>query len=211
MRCSLAVLTVLTGLALVALTVAPVAAQPVTGQEPGIVAIGFGSVSTPAATATLQFLLGSSQNEAVATIFGDALRQLGIQARVKLVDQAQYNERRNAYDYDMIENRWDQSLSPVNEQAVYWGSAAADTDGTRNYMGVRSGAIDAVIAALLQARGREEFVSTVRTLDRILISGFYVVPLFHLPEQWIARSNAIEHPATTPLFGYLPETWWRAQ
>ena len=95
-------------------------------------------------------------------------------------------------------------------RAIVAHPSAADTDGTRNYMGVRSGAIDAVIAALLQARGREEFVSTVRTLDRILISGFYVVPLFHLPEQWIARSNAIEHPATTPLFGYLPETWWRA-
>jgi peptide/nickel transport system substrate-binding protein len=114
------------------------------------------------------------------------------------------------YDYDMTAYRWDQSLSPGNEQAFYWGSAAADTDGTRNYMGVKSAAIDAAIAALLQARERGEFVSMVRALDRILISGFYVVPLFHLPEQWIARSSTIAHPAITPLFGYLPETWWRA-
>ena len=76
-----------------------------------------------------EILLGSSQNEAVATIFGDALRQLGIQARVKLVDQAQYNERRNAYDYDMIVNPWSMSLSPGNEQTLYWGSAGVSQPG----------------------------------------------------------------------------------
>ena len=67
-----------------------------------------------------------------------------------------------------------------------------------------------MIAALLRARERDEFVSAVRALDRALISGFYVVPLFHLPEQWVARWTAIEHPAVTPLFGYLPEAWWRS-
>jgi peptide/nickel transport system substrate-binding protein len=66
-----------------------------------------------------------------------------------------------------------------------------------------------MIAALLQARSRPDFVSAVRALDRVLISGFYVVPLFHLPEQWVARWSAIQHPAATSLFGYLPETWWR--
>ena len=98
----------------------------------------------------------------------------------------------------MIEYRWDQSLSPGNEQAFYWGSAAADADGTRNYMGVKSPAIDAMIAALLQARERDEFVSAVRALDRVLMSGFYVVPLFHLPGQWVARWTTIAHPADDP-------------
>ena len=159
---------------------------------------------------TFEILATTREQERLALAFARDLKRAGITANLRAVDAVQFDRRKLTYDYDMIENRWDQSLSPGNEQAFYWGSAAADTDGTRNYMGVRSGAIDAVIAALLQARGREEFVSTVRTLDRILISGFYVVPLFHLPDQWIARSNAIEHPATTPLFGYLPETWWRA-
>ena len=109
----------------------------------------------------------------------------------------------------MIEYRWEQSLSPGNEQSFYWGSAAADEQGSRNYMGVRSAAVDAMIAAMLSARERPDFVAAVRALDRMLMSGSYVVPLFYLPEQWVARWAAIQHPARTSLSGYLPETWWR--
>ena len=110
----------------------------------------------------------------------------------------------------MIPYRWDQSLSPGNEQAFYWGSASADEPGTRNYMGAKSPAIDAMIAEMLKARSRSDFVSAVRALDRVLMSGFYVVPLFHLPDQWVARWKHISHPKATSLFGYLPETWWHA-
>ena len=112
------------------------------------------------------------------------------------------------YDFDMIQNRWDQSLSPGNEQAFYWGSAAADQDGTRNYMGVKSPAIDAMIAALLQRESRDEFVDAVRALDRVLLSGIYVIPLYHSAEQWIARWTTMRHPDRTALSGFLPETWW---
>jgi peptide/nickel transport system substrate-binding protein len=108
-----------------------------------------------------------------------------------------------------MEYRWEQSLSPGNEQTFYWGSAAADEDGSRNYMGVRSPAVDAMIAAMLRARGRDNFVDAVRALDRVLISGYYVVPLFYLPAQWVARWSYVQHPAHTSLYGYLPETWWR--
>ena len=94
----------------------------------------------------------------------------------------------------MILNRWDQSLSPGNEQAFYWSSAAASENGSRNYMGVRSAAIDAMIVATLAARERSDFVAAVRALDRLLISGSYVVPLFYLPEQWVARWSTIQHP-----------------
>ena len=76
-------------------------------------------------------------------------------------------------------------------------------------MGVKSPAVDAMIAALLKAEGRDDFVAAVRALDRVLISGFYTIPLFHLPAQWIARWNTVARPATTSLYGYLPETWWR--
>jgi peptide/nickel transport system substrate-binding protein len=109
----------------------------------------------------------------------------------------------------MIQNRWDQSLSPGNEQIFYFGSAAAGEPGSRNYMGVRSPAVDAMIVAMLQATTREDFVAAVRALDRVLVSGQYVVPLFHLPQQWVARRSSIVHPARTALFGYVPETWWR--
>lgn len=158
---------------------------------------------------TFEILVTSKDQERLALSFGRDLKRAGIAARVRVVDAVQYDRRRLTYDYDMIQNRWDQSLSPGNEQHFYWSSEAAGVDGTRNYMGARNPAIDAMIAALLRARGREEFVSAVRALDRTLISGFYVVPLFHLPEQWVARWAYIEHPQATSLFGYLPETWWR--
>ena len=156
-----------------------------------------------------EFLVTTKEQERLAIAFSRHLKRAGITMRVRVVDAVQYDRRRIAYDFDMIEYRWDQSLSPGNEQAFYWGSAAADEQGTRNYMGVKSPAIDAMIAALLKARERGEFVSAVRALDRLLISGFYVVPLFHLPEQWVARWTTIAHPETISLFGYLPETWWR--
>src|SRR5262249_16772280 len=107
------------------------------------------------------------------------------------------------------QGRWDQTLSPGNEQALYWSSGAADAPGSRNYMGMRSAAADAMIAALLNARERGPFVAAVRALDRVLMSGIYVVPLYHLPPQWVARWSAIRHPSTTSLSGSLLETWWR--
>jgi peptide/nickel transport system substrate-binding protein len=157
---------------------------------------------------TFEILVTARDEERLALLFTQSLKRAGIAARVRMVDAVQYEGRRLAYDFDMIENRWDQSLSPGNEQAFYWGSAAADQPGTRNYMGVKSPAVDAMIAALLKAESREDFVAAVRALDRTLISGFYVIPLFHLPAQWIARWSTIGRPAATSLYGYLPETWW---
>jgi peptide/nickel transport system substrate-binding protein len=76
-------------------------------------------------------------------------------------------------------------------------------------MGAKDPATDALIAAMLEARGHPAFVSAVRALDRVLMSGFYAIPLFNVREQWIARWNRIERPAATALTGYLPETWWQ--
>jgi len=128
---------------------------------------------------------------------------------VRAVDPVQFDQRRLAFDFDMIQNRWDQSLSPGNEQYFYWGREAADIPGTRNYMGARDPAIDAMIAAILEAREHPAFVSAARALDRALMSGFYAIPLFSVQEQWIARWNRIERPKATALTGYLPETWWQ--
>jgi peptide/nickel transport system substrate-binding protein len=155
-----------------------------------------------------EILVDTKDQERVAVAFARFLAIAGIQANVRMIDSVQYEQRRTTYDFDMIWYRWEQSLSPGNEQAFYWGSAAADQPGTRNYMGVRSPAIDAMIAALLEARTREDFVAAVRALDRILISGDYVVPLFYLPQQWVARWSQVRHPATTALAGFLPESWW---
>ena len=157
---------------------------------------------------SFEIMVTSRDEERLALAFASNLARAGIAAQVRLVDAVQYDQRRITFDFDMIEYRWEQSLSPGNEQSFYWGSAAADQQGSRNYMGVRSAAIDAMIAAMLRARERTDFVAAVRALDRVLISGFYVVPLFYLPEQWVARWAFIEHPARTSLSGYLPETWW---
>ena len=157
---------------------------------------------------TFEILTTTRDQERVALAYTRDLKRAGITVSVRVVDAVQFDQRRLAYDFDMIQNRWDQSLSPGNEQAFYWGSAAADTQGTRNYMGARSPAIDAMIVALLEARERPGFVSAVRALDRALMAGHYAIPVFNVPQQWIARWNRIERPRTISLSGYLPETWW---
>jgi len=158
---------------------------------------------------TFEILVPDKNQERLALAFSQNLKRAGIELRIRVVDAVQYEQRRNDFDFDMIQNRWDQSLSPGNEQAFYWGSAAADEPGSRNYMGMRSAAADAMIASLLNARERDAFVAAVRALDRVLMSGIYVVPLYHLPTQWVARWSVVRHPSATSLSGYLPETWWR--
>ena len=108
----------------------------------------------PAGRSAFEIMVDDRDEERLALLFAQSLKRAGIAARVRMVDAVQYEARRIAYDFDMIQNRWDQSLSPGNEQAFYWGSAAADSPARRNYMGVKSAAVDAMIAALLKARGR---------------------------------------------------------
>jgi peptide/nickel transport system substrate-binding protein len=155
-----------------------------------------------------EILTSTRDQERLALAYQRTLRRAGIDARVRSIDATQFEHRRIGFDFDMMQYRWEQSLSPGNEQLLYFGSSAADQDGSRNYMGMKSPAADAMIAALLAATAREDFVPAVRALDRVLLSGFYVIPLYYPPVQWIARWTRIAHPAHTSLFGYLPETWW---
>ena len=158
---------------------------------------------------SFEILVTTRDQERIALAYLRDLKRAGIEVTVRLVDAVQFEQRRLAFDFDMIQNRWDQSLSPGNEQSFYWGSEAAGIQGTRNYMGARDPAIDAMIAAILEARERPAFVSAVRALDRALMSGFYAIPVFNVQEQWIARWNMIEQPKAVALTGYLPETWWQ--
>jgi peptide/nickel transport system substrate-binding protein len=157
---------------------------------------------------TFEILTTTRDQERLALAFVRNLKRAGINAQVRSVDATQFERRRIGFDFDMMDYRWEQSLSPGNEQSFYWGSAAADQQGSRNYMGVKLPAVDAMIAAMLSATSREDFVAATRALDRVLLSGFYVVPLYFPPKQWVARWTRIEHPSRTSLFGYLPETWW---
>jgi peptide/nickel transport system substrate-binding protein len=164
---------------------------------------------TTKAPFTFEILATTRDQERIALAYQRDLKRAGIEATVRAVDPVQFDQRRLGYEFDMLQNRWDQSLSPGNEQSFYWGSEAADIPGTRNYMGAKDPAVDALIAAILEARERPAFISAVRALDRVLMSGFYGIPLFNVAEQWIARWNRIERPEATALSGYLPETWWQ--
>lgn len=166
--------------------------------------------STTGEALRFEILVSNKEEERLSLAFARGLERAGVKATVRLVDNIQAQRRMQTYDFDMAIYRWYASLSPGMEQRKFWGSVAADTPGERNYMGAKEPAIDAMIDALIAARDREDFVAAVRALDRILLSGFYVVPLFHVEKTWIARWKTIERPQTTPLFGPTLETWWRA-
>lgn len=157
-----------------------------------------------------EILVSTKDQERLSLAFQRSLERAGIRVTVRLVDSVQAFRRLQTYDFDMVLYNWYSSLSPGLEQRKFWGSTAADTPGERNYMGVKSPAVDAMIDALIAARERPAFVSAVRALDRVLLSGFYVIPLFHMKARWIARWRNIQRPDATPLFGPTPETWWRA-
>lgn len=157
-----------------------------------------------------EILAASTTQEGLLLSFARDVERLGIKVKLRVVDSAQYQARLTNYDYDMIQYSWPSSLSPGNEQLFRWSSAAATTPGSYNFAGVQNPAADAMISALLAAKSEEEFVSAVRALDRVLLSGDYVIPLFYIPKQWLAYWTRLKQPERTPLFGYNVDSWWSA-
>ncbi len=162
-----------------------------------------------------EFLVGSSNDiqsdEKLALILQRSAARLGIAVDVRNVDDAQLQQRRQTWDYDMIMATYASSLSPGLEQSFRWGSEAAGNEGTFNYAGVTSKGVDAMIETMVSARDREQFVDAVRALDRLLISGHYLIPTQHSPAQWIAYWKRFRHPETTSAYGYQLSTWWMEQ
>jgi peptide/nickel transport system substrate-binding protein len=150
------------------------------------------------------------EQERVMLAYANALHQIGIAAQVRLIDSAQYQRRTTSFDFDMMQAIWSSSLSPGNEQNFRWSQASASEEGSFNYAGVRSPAADAMIGALLAAQTRPDFVSAVRALDRVLLSGHYAIPLYHTPKQWLAVWSRLRQPAGSTLYGSRLETWWAA-
>lgn len=155
---------------------------------------------------------GSSQDLAIAELYLQALKRLGIAAELETVDDAQLVARTNEFDFDMTTFRRALSLSPGTEQKFYWGSEAADQPGSRNLMGVKSPAIDALIDQMLSARDASDFTSTVRALDRVLTAGRYVIPFWQYDEGLIAHDAQMKYPEVLPIYGdgpnFMPEVWW---
>ena len=155
---------------------------------------------------------GSSENQSIADIYVESLARLGITATVTNVDAAQYKERTDAYDFDMTYYRRALTLSPGNEQNLYWGSAQAEDVGGRNLMGVKSPAIDGLINVLLTSADQTDFVAAVQALDRVLTTGRYVIPIYQWNVSRIAHSKNLHYPERLPLFGdwpgWQPDVWW---
>jgi peptide/nickel transport system substrate-binding protein len=155
-----------------------------------------------------EILVKNREEERLALTYSQSLARIGISADVRLVDEVQFQRRRTTFDFDMMVAGWLASPSPGAEQRGRWGSVSADMQGAYNVCGVASPAIDAMIAAMLGAQNHDDFVAAVRALDRLLISGFYIVPLFYSPDQWIAYSAELGRPEKTPLFGVTLDSWW---
>jgi peptide/nickel transport system substrate-binding protein len=156
-----------------------------------------------------EIVVKNREEERLALAYAQSLARIGVKVSVRVNDEVQFQRRRTKFDFDMMEGSWIASPSPGGEQRARWGSAAANMDGAYNICGASSPAIDAMIAALLAAKSQEDFVAAVRALDRVLLSGFYVVPLFYAPDQWIAYSAKLGRPDKTPLFGVNTDSWWR--
>ncbi len=158
---------------------------------------------------SFEFLARTRAQERLMLTYEKSLRQLGIRVQIRQVDDAQYWARLKSFDFDMIQWNWGASLSPGNEQLNRWSSASADTVGSLNFPGVKNPTVDAMIASLLSAGDAQRFTSAVRALDRVLMSGDYVVPLFHVQNQWIAHWRHLKAPKETALFGADFDTWWQ--
>jgi peptide/nickel transport system substrate-binding protein len=163
---------------------------------------------------SFEIMVKDRNQERLALNYAGSLARIGVEVRVRLVDEVQYQRRRQKFDFDMMIGQYLASASPGNEQRMRWGSASATQESSFNLAGAASPAIDALIVALLAAQSHEDFVTAVRAYDRVLLSGFYVVPLFHASEQWIAHSTDIARPErlpryAAPLFGPTLESWWR--
>jgi len=155
---------------------------------------------------------GGSEVASIVDIYVQSLQRLGMQVTVNSVDAAQYKERTDSYDFDMTYFRRDLSLSPGNEQTLYWGSGMRDEPGGRNLMGVASPAIDGLIQGLLTTESSEDFTATVQALDRVLTTGRYVIPFYQWNVARIAHSSDLHYPETLPIMGdwpgWEPDVWW---
>jgi microcin C transport system substrate-binding protein len=139
-----------------------------------------------------------------------SLERLGVTVNVRTVDSVQYENRMRSWDFDMTTASWPQSLSPGNEQRDYWSTRAADTPGSRNYIGIKNPAVDALIDRIIFAKDRAELVAATRAMDRVLLWNHYVVPQFTHNLQRTARWDRLSRPETLPEYGAaaFPTIWW---
>ena len=159
---------------------------------------------------TVEFLEFQNTFERVILPFSAQLKLIGIGTTLRVIDQAQYQNRLRNFDFDVTTGSWPESLSPGNEQREFWGSASADKPGSRNLIGIKDPAIDALIEKVIFARDRPGVLAATHALDRVLLAHDFVVPQWASNVSRTLRWNRFAHPATLPLYGSsgFPTTWW---
>ena len=166
-------------------------------------------VDTAGKPVTVEILVEDPSTERIALFFKPSLERIGVTASIRVVDDAQFENRKRNFDFDMIVDIWPESLSPGNEQREYWGSQAADVSGSRNTIGIKNPAVDALIDKVIFAKDRAALVAATRALDRVLLWNFYVVPQFTYGFTRYARWDRFSH-AELPKYARsgLPSLWW---
>jgi microcin C transport system substrate-binding protein len=158
---------------------------------------------------SIEFLIASPTFERVILFYVEDLKRLGMQFTIRQVDASQYQNRVRTRDFDAIVAGWGQSLSPGNEQHDYFGSEAADRQGSRNYGGIKNEAVDELIKKVIFAKDREELIAATRALDRVLIWNHYVVPMWTINVSRIARWDRFGKPDKLPEYSIgFPDIWW---
>lgn len=155
-----------------------------------------------------EILLVQPEFERICLPYLNSLERLGIRARVRVVDSAQYENRLEKFDFDMTVGSFGQSLSPGNEQRDYWGSASAKLEGGRNLIGIQSPVVDALVDAVVGASDRNQLITATRALDRVLLWQFHVVPHWHIGVHRVAYWNKFGLPANPPPYEFSTDTWW---
>jgi microcin C transport system substrate-binding protein len=155
-----------------------------------------------------EVLLSDAGFERITLPFTKNLEHLGIRARPRTVDTAQYEKRVETFDFDMVVHVWGQSLSPGNEQAAFWTSERASIPGSENVAGIQDPVVDALVAELIAAPDRQSLVDRTRALDRVLLWGFYVVPHWHTTSFRVASWDKFGRPAVAPKYTLALDTWW---
>jgi len=159
---------------------------------------------------TVEILVQDPSAERIALFYKPSLERIGVTTSIRVVDDAQYQNRLRSFDFDMISDLWGQSLSPGNEQREFWGSQAADQPGAKNTIGIKNPAVDALIAKVIFAKDRNGLVAATKALDRVLLWNFYVVPQFTYGFSRYARWDRFSHAEPMPKYGRsgLPSLWW---
>jgi microcin C transport system substrate-binding protein len=155
-----------------------------------------------------EVLLSDAAFERITLPFAKNLERLGVTARVRTVDTAQYQKRLEEFDFDMTVIVWGQSLSPGNEQRDDWTSAQASVSGSRNYAAVRDPVVDKLVDQVIQAPDRPSLVARTRSLDRVLLWGFYVIPQWHITSFRVVFWDKFDRPRVSPKYALGFDTWW---